>query len=177
MYPFGRVAKEIFIHRNAPRLGVGDVHVAQLRCWPWDIDMFGEMNNGRFLTLFDLGRIVLFRRMGILAELKRRGWYGTVAGSAIRYRRRVTMLQKLEMRSRVVGWDERFTYVDQSFWRNGDCVAQVILRTAITTGRGIVPTEEVARALGFPAESPPLPEWVTRWKEAETARPWPPLQD
>lgn len=177
MYPFARVAKEMFVFRNAPKLHVGETHVTHLRCWPWDIDMFGEMNNGRFLTLFDLGRIILFKRMGVLGEMKRRGWYGTVAGSAIRYRRRVTMLQKLEMRSRVIGWDDRFTYVDQSFWRSGDCVAQVVLRTALSTGRGIIPTEEVAEVLGFPVASPPLPAWVSAWSEAETARPWPPMQD
>lgn len=177
MYPFIRVAKESFVHRNAPKLGVGDVHVTHLRCLPWDIDMFGEMNNGRFLTLFDLGRFVLLRRMGVVAAMRRLGWYGTVAGSAIRYRRRVTPWQKLEMRSRMIGWDDRFTYFDQSFWREGDCVAQVMLRVAITTGRGIVPTEEIAGALGFAAVSPPLPGWVRAWADAEQQRPWPPQRD
>lgn len=174
LYPVLRLAHQIFVHRNAPGLKVGDVHVTHLRCLPIDLDVFGEMNNGRFLTLFDLGRIVLFRRMGVLPEMKRRGWYGTVAGSAIRYRRRVTVFQHLEMQSSVIGWDGKFTYLDQSLWRDGDCVAQVILRSAITTGRGIVAPRELAEALGFPQESPHLPDWVQEWSEAEAHRPWPP---
>lgn len=175
MYPLFRVAKHLWIYRNAPPLKVGDVHECTVRCWPIDIDIFGEMNNGRFLTLFDLGRIVMFRRMGFLPEMKRRGWYGTVAGTAVRYRRRVTAFQKLRLCTRIIGWDERFTYVEHAMWRGDDCVAQAVLRTAVTSGKGIIPPNEVAEALGFPSEGAALPAWVAGWSDAENARTWPPV--
>ena len=174
MYPAIRTAKEFWSTRKPAPIGIGEDHVTSLIVWPWDLDIFMELNNGRILTLFDVGRFGLFRRMGLLTALKSKGWYGTVAGSAIRYRKRITVFQKLELRTRVIGWDDRFTYFEQSFWRGDTCLVHAVLRTAITSGQGIVPTAEVAPALGMPAESPPLPRWIETWQDAEAARPWPP---
>lgn len=176
MYPFIRLIKELFLARRAAPLGLDGVHVAHIRAWPWDIDMFGDLNNGRILTLMDLGRMGAFVRLGILRTLKERGWYGTVAGSAIRYRRRITMFQRLELRTRVIGWDARFTYFDQQFWRGDECCVQAIIRTAIADGTGIVPTDQVAEAMGFGTKSPDLPDWVAAWDGAEQQRPWPPAR-
>jgi acyl-CoA thioesterase FadM len=176
VYPFVRLAKELFVHRRAQALRVGETHVTHLLCWPWDIDLWMELNNGRTLTIMDLGRVVLFRRMGMIAPLRARGWAGTIAGATVRYRRRVRMFDRIEMRSRIIGWDDRFTYAEQSLWRGGECCSHALLRMAITGGRGIVPTAEVARALGLPERSPPLPGWVAAWIAAEAERPWPPMQ-
>ncbi|MCX7646261.1 MAG: acyl-CoA thioesterase [Rhodobacteraceae bacterium] len=176
MYPFIRLAKELAVHRRAPPLKVGETHVTHLICWPWDIDLWLELNNGRTLTIMDLGRVVLFRRMGVIGAMRARGWAGTIAGASVRYRRRVRMFDRIEMRSRILGWDDRFTYAEQSLWRDGECCSHALLRMAITGGRGIVPSAELARALGLPEQGPPLPAWVAAWIAAEAERPWPPMQ-
>lgn len=174
MYPVIRLAKQILINRKAGPIALNDTHRAWLRAWPWDIDVFLDLNNGRLLTLMDLGRMGYFTRMGVISKLRENGWYGTVAGSVIRYRRRITVMQKLELRTRVLGWDARFTYFDQSFWRGDECCVHAVIRTAITSGAGIVPSDQVAVAFGFGTESPPLPDWVKAWDAAERQRPWPP---
>jgi acyl-CoA thioesterase FadM len=174
MYPLIRLAKEVFLNRRRDRLALGETHVAYMRVRPWDIDVFLDLNNGRILTLMDLGRFGFFVRMGILKVLKEHGWYGTVAGSVVRYRRRITVFQRLELRTRVLGWDDRFTYFEQAFWRGPDCCAHAVVRTAITTGKGIVPSVEVAKSMGYGEISPPLPDWVADWAAAETKRSWPP---
>lgn len=176
MYPLIRTALELWKNRSADPLPVGADHLTHVTVRPWDIDIFLDLNNGRVLTLFDLGRIGLFQRMGILKSLKARGWYGTVAGTAIRYQRRITVFQRLELRTRILGWDERFTYFEQAFWRGETCMAHAVVRTAITSGKGIVPTAEVAKALGLPDASPALPAWVRDWSRAEAERPWPPTR-
>jgi acyl-CoA thioesterase FadM len=177
MYPFVRLAKELGVHRHAPPLGVGETHVTQLICWPWDIDLWMELNNGRTLTIMDLGRVVLFRRLGVIGAMRARRWAGVIAGASVRYRRRVRMFDRLELRSRILGWDDRFTYAEQSLWRRGECCSHALLRMAITGGSGIVPSAELARELGLPEMGPPLPGWVTAWAEAEARRPWPPSRD
>lgn len=175
MYPVVRLGKEIVLNRRRGPLALDEAHVTHVRAWPWDIDVFLDLNNGRILTLMDLGRFGFFTRQGILQKLKAKGWYGTVAGSVIRYRRRITVMQKLELRTRILGWDDRFTYFDQVFWRNGEPCAHAVIRTAITTGRGLVPSAEVAEAFGYDPVSPELPDWVRAWDDAEQARPWPPV--
>lgn len=177
MYPFIRLALHMRQARRAPRLGVFDTHVSAHRCLPWDLDPWRELNNGRTLTIYDLGRTPLALRTGLVDVLRQEGWGMTVAGSVVRYRRRVRGWERVTMRSRLLGWDRRFVYLDQSMWRaDGDCASQALFRSAITGPEGIVPTERVAVALGTAAESPPLPDWVTAWIASEDARPWPPEQ-
>ena len=84
------------------------------------------------------------------------------------------MFHRFTMISRLVGWDERFVYMDQSMWRGTECCNQVLIRSAITSETGIVPPAQVLEALGHPGESPALPDWVQAWIAADAARPWPP---
>ncbi|MBE9637543.1 acyl-CoA thioesterase [Salipiger mangrovisoli] len=178
MYPFLRLAKELFLVRNAPPLAPGEVSVTRHVCWPWDLDMFAELNNGRVLTLYDLGRMPMARRSGLLALLKRERWGFAVAGAMVRYRKRVKLFDRIEMRSRVIGWDARFIYIEQSMWKSdGDCASHAIYRVAVTSAAGMILPERVMALLGADTASPPLPAWVRSWIEAEAQRPWPPMQE
>lgn len=174
MYPIVRLAKEMILQSRAPRLSLFETHVSHHMCWPWDIDMWMELNNGRTLTLYDLGRIGMFIRLGMVRGLKKNRWAGTVAGSSVRYRRRVRMFDRFEMRSRIIGWDARFVYSEQSMWRGGDCTSHVLLRMAITGKDGLVPTETVSQVMLDGAKSPDLPAWAQAWAAADGQRPWPP---
>lgn len=174
MYPVLRMAYQVAVARKAPPLGLFDTHVSHHRCWPWDIDFWMELNNGRALTLFDLGRIPLAMRTGLVKVLKAQRWGLTIAGSAVRYRRRVRMFDRIEMHSRLVGWDHRFVYIDQVMVVDGVATSQALLRSAVTDAKGIVPPDRVAAALGVDPVSPALPDWVQAWLTAEDARPWPP---
>ncbi len=159
-----------------PKLGLFDTHVSQITCWPWDLDPWVELNNGRTLTLFDLGRLPLSHRTGFEQVLREKGWGLTVAGSTTRYRRRVTVWSRLTMRSRCIGWDHRFLYMEQSMWRGEECTSHVLIRSAIVSKAGMVPPAEMARAMGASPESPALPDWVQAWIAADATRPWPPAR-
>ena len=174
MYPFFRMGKEIILHLNAAPLEMGQVHVSHHICWPWDLDFWFELNNGRTLMLYDLGRIPLATRMGVIGAIRKNKWGLTVAGVAVRYRRRIRMFQKFEMHSRALGWDRRFLYLDQSIWINGQCANQALYRTAVTGPDGIISPAKVALEMGAKGPSPALPEWVQNWIKAEDSRPWPP---
>ncbi len=174
MYPYFRLAAELWMARSAPALAVTDTHVSHHRCWPQDLDPWRELNNGRTLTLYDLGRIPLAVRTGLARVVKQQGWGLTVAGATTRYRRRVRLWDRVEMHSRCIGWDARFLYMDQSMWKGDECTSHMLLRTAITSAAGIVPPSRALAALGQPVESPAFPDWVTAWIAADTERPWPP---
>jgi acyl-CoA thioesterase FadM len=174
MYPFLRLARELWRTRNASPLGVTDTHVSHHRCWPQDLDPWIELNNGRTLTLYDLGRIPLGIRTGLSSVARAQGWGLTVAGASTRYRRRVRLWDLVEMRSRCIGWDGRFFYMEQSMWKGGDCTSQMLLRSAVTSTAGIVPPEQVIAAMGLSVQSPVLPDWAAAWIKADARRPWPP---
>jgi len=178
MYPFIRMAKELIVNRSKPKLGLYETHVSHHICWPWDIDLWMELNNGRTLTMYDLGRIPLAGRIGLIGALKTNRWALTIAGASVRYRRRIRPFEKFEIRSRGIGFDDRFIYVEQSIWkRNGECANHALLRTAATDANGIVSPYRVLEAMGIEAEAPEMPDWVKAWTEAEATRPWPPMCD
>ena len=174
MYPVFRTALVLRSEGRKPRLSPLDPHELSLRCWPVDIDMFLEMNNGRVLTLYDLGRFGLSARVGLMQVLKREGWGLVVAGASIRYRARIMGLQRFTLRTRLLGWDARFFYFDQSMWRGETCCNQALVRTGVTEKGRLLGSDRVAAAMGSDPASPDLPEWVRAWAEADSTRPWPP---
>jgi acyl-CoA thioesterase FadM len=179
MYPFARMFWQLYLHRKSPPLPLTGTHVSYHYCLPWDIDMWRELNNGRTLTLYDLGRIPLAGRVGLIGVLRRKRWGLTMAGASVRYRRRVRAFERVEMRSRLIGWDARFMYLEQSMWNaRGECASHILYRAAVTGRAGIVPTADLLAALGQDqAVTPPLPDWVRAWIAAEETRPWPPMQE
>ncbi|MEL6570204.1 MAG: acyl-CoA thioesterase [Pseudomonadota bacterium] len=174
MYPFIRLAKDMWRARSMEPLPPLGIHVSHHRCWPQDIDMFIEMNNGRILTVMDLGRTVLARRVGLLQALKDNGWGLTMAGCSVRYRRRIRPFTKFKLISRSVGWDDKFFYLDQTIWVGDSCAVQVLYRSAVTDKDGIVRPRRLFDHIGFEGDRPVLPEWVQAWIDADATRPWPP---
>ena len=176
MYPFFRLAKELTIHRNAAALPLTGTHISRHICWPWDLDPWIELNNGRTLTLYDLGRLPLGRRVGLDKVLRAQGWGLAVAGVSVRYRKRIKAFERIEMHSRCIGWDARFLYMVQSMWKHGECANQMLLRSACTSAQGIVAPARLLQALGSDDVSPALEPWVQAWIDADALRPWPPVR-
>ncbi|THD76654.1 acyl-CoA thioesterase [Thalassobius vesicularis] len=178
MYPVLRFTKEFIKFRNAPALPFDGTHVSHHMCLPWDIDLWMELNNGRTLTLYDLGRMILAKRAGLLGAMKRNRWGMTMAGACVRYRRRIRVFEVIEMRSRAVCWDNRFIYIEQSMWKSdGECANHIVYRTAVTDRNGIVAPETVIRDIMVTVPEVKTPEWIATWIAAEGQRPWPPMQD
>ncbi len=157
MYPFLRLAWQLWLRRNTPEMGLCDLHVSHHLCLPWDLDGFLELNNGRTLTLYDLGRFTAGKRMGLVpAACAANRWGLAVAGVSVRYRRRVTAFQRIEMHTRCVGWDDRFIYIVQAMWVGGTCTSQALLRTAVASKAGPCPQVPSRRNSRRPGR-PPCP--------------------
>ena len=102
MYRYLRTAKCLLIDSLRPKIFLTDIHISYLLCWPWDIDMWGELNNGRALSLFDLGRYGFYLRAGLLKGFLKYKIYALVARASVRYRHRIPTFGRLKMRTRLV---------------------------------------------------------------------------
>ncbi|MDN6380314.1 MAG: thioesterase family protein, partial [Brevibacterium aurantiacum] len=94
--------------RFRSRLSMWDTSHVRFRVNLSDLDVMRHMNNGRYLTLMDLGRMDLMLRSGFWKKVTDQGWYPVIAGQSITYRRSLTLWQKFELSSRVIGHDERW---------------------------------------------------------------------
>ena len=176
MYPYIRTAKCFLFDSFRPKISLTDTQISYLICWPWDIDMWGELNNGRALSLFDLGRYGLCLRAGLFSGYFRHKIHLPVAGLSIRYRHRILPFCKLEMRTRIIFHDKRFLYFEQVLLlKDRRCAVQSLVRIAVVEdGKLVCPKEAAEKALGIQLTPMVCPEWVKKWIQAEEQRPWPP---
>ncbi|HEX6059942.1 MAG TPA: thioesterase family protein [Gemmatimonadaceae bacterium] len=162
------LATLIGARRRSP-LGPLDESVMTLRVLPTDVDANLHMNNGRYLSIMDLGRFDLTVRNGLLRATLRRGWRPVVGSVVIRYRRSLDPLQRYELRTRAVCWDEKWIYLEQRFERGGEVAAIGLVKALFVGKSGSVPTRDVFATVGFMGDSPPMPESVELWRRSEAA--------
>ncbi|MDO4784965.1 MAG: acyl-CoA thioesterase [Propionibacteriaceae bacterium] len=154
-----------------PRLGPWDTAITPFRVTPADLDVLAHVNNGKYLSLMDLGRIDLMLRSGLWATARRLGWYPVVAGQTITYLKSLRLGQRFELHTRLLGFHGVWSYVHQEF-RVGDAVyAHAVVRARfLRRGGGTVPPDEVIAQAGRPPENAGVPRWVVEWSE-HTKRP------
>ena len=174
MYPYFRALYFMAKARKMPELGIYDMHVSTHRAWPWDTDLFGELNHGRILTLLELDRWAATVRIGVMKHVIKERLMFPVAGISVRYRKRIPTWTKYRVQTRFIGFDERFTYAEQSMWQGDTCMNQLLLRAAIKDKNGTMSPGEFLERTGYDTNRPPLPEWAQNWIDAEATRPWPP---
>jgi YbgC/YbaW family acyl-CoA thioester hydrolase len=138
-------------HRR-PTLTIWDTVRTPFRVWPNDLDFNGHMNNGRYLTLLDLGRIDMMTRSNTWKKAMDAGWYPVVAAQEITYKRSLKPFQKFEIATTMHGHDGRNVLVKQDFMVGDDvyATAMVKARWLHRTG-GSVTIEELTEVTGqFP---------------------------
>lgn len=156
--------------RRRGRLGIWDTSRTAFRVLPNDLDVLGHMTNGRYLTVMDLARLDLLVRSGVWARIRARGWYSVVAGQTITYRRSLTLGQRYVVESRVLGSDDRYSYVEQTFLVGDQVAARAVVRNRFLRAEGgTVPPKELDELTG-PAPSPErMPDWTAGWTASTRA--------
>lgn len=170
MYPLGRLARVLVAARWRSRLAPLEEGVVSFRVWPGDLDTNRHLNNGRYLTLMDLGRWDLMARNGILGHVMERRWVPVVGAAAMRYRRSLDPFQRFELRTRLLGWDERAFYLGQAFDRAGEACATGCVRAVLLGREGRVAPRQVVDLVAPGLASPELPRWVVLWRDALDAQ-------
>ena len=80
-----------------PRVDVFATTRVRIRIWPNDLDANLHVNNGRYLTLADLGRIHWFVRTGVYQSAKRHGTMPVVGDAIAKYRRELKAFQAVDI--------------------------------------------------------------------------------
>jgi acyl-CoA thioesterase FadM len=152
-----------------PRLALFGQSRLCFRVLPGDLDLNIHMNNARYLALMDIGRIDLILRTGMWRAMWANRWQAVLAGSLVRYRRSLKPFQKLELTSRLIGWDQKWFYIEHRIESGGLAACQTMVRGAFLGAGGIIAPSCLAAAVGHADNSPGLPNWVTAWNDADCA--------
>ncbi|WEK60990.1 MAG: acyl-CoA thioesterase [Candidatus Microbacterium colombiense] len=148
---------------------VGSIRLTTL---PTDIDILRHMNNGRYLSLFDLGRWDLLIRTGLFDAMNERGWYAVVSSETVTFRKSLELWQRFEVQSRFIGHDEKALFLEHRAVVNGEVYAKVIVRARmLRRSGGTVPHDELFATLGKPEGLPEIDTWIHDWAAASALPP------
>ena len=163
MYPYLRLARVLISKKFQPKLNFHsrDCDVIPMMVWPQDIDPFMELNNGRYVTLLDLGRYGYGSRVDINTFLKNNQWSLTITGTYNEYRYRLRLFQSFQLKTNIIGYDSNWFYFFQKIERKGKTHMASVVKYAFTSKKGIVKPEEVVKAMGESYDPTQLPKWVT----------------
>lgn len=139
----------------------GEASVLSFRVWPNDLDLSLHMNNGRYLTLMDLGRMDLMVRMGLWRAVRRHKWTPIASSIIIRYRRELTPFARFRLETRMVSWGEASVVIEQVFVlttgpHRGQVAARALFKGGIysRSERKFVNVYRLMAEIGQTAESP-----------------------
>ncbi|XP_019513309.1 PREDICTED: protein THEM6 [Hipposideros armiger] len=132
------------------------------RVLPSDLDLLLHMNNARYLREADVARVAHLTRCGILGALRELGAHSVLAASCVRYRRSLRLLEPFEVRTRLLGWDDRAFYLEARFnsLRDGFVCALLRFRQHVL---GTSPERVVQHLCKRRVEPPELPEDLLLW--------------
>jgi acyl-CoA thioesterase FadM len=155
---------ESFFRRRLHPLSESVLH---LRVLPNDLDLNFHMNNGRFLSIMDLGRLDLLIRTDLASALFKHRWQPLVGAVNIRYKQSLMPFQKYRLHTKVIGWDEKWFYIEQRFERKNRTIAVGLVKALFRgPSRNITP-EQTLRLIGVNIDPPKMPNQVLKWLSME----------
>jgi len=101
--------------RPLPKLGLLDTDRLKMRVWPSGIDFNFHLNNARYLSVMDYARMHLLARGRLLEHIVRSRWQPLVGAVWMTYRRSLPLFSAFTIASRLMCWDERWFYIEQTF--------------------------------------------------------------
>ena len=162
MYPVLRLAIVIAQSKFQKKVSLDSTHneCINLRVLPQDIDLFMELNNGRYVTLLDLGRFSYGAKVNMGKFLKKNNWSLTIVGTYNEYRHRLRLFQRFILETKIIGYDENWFYFFQKIQRNGKTHMASIVKFSYTSSAGLVIPKDVIKAMDLNYNPYQLPDWV-----------------
>lgn len=144
------------------------------RVWPHDLDVSLHMNNGRYLTIMDLGRLDMMLASGLWRAVLRHKWTPIASAAKIRYRRELRPFQRFSLETRLVAWAGDNVVMEQLFViESGPRVGQVAARALFKGGlydrreKKFVAIERLMSETGIYVEPPTLSPEVEAFLKAD----------
>lgn len=148
-----------------PRIAALETDLIPMRVWPNDIDFNLHLNNGRYLSVMDYGRLHLLARSGVLNPVLKAKWTPVVGAVWMTYRRSLPLFARFELATRLVCWDDRWFYMEQTFTGKSGLVALGWVKGALLDGGVTVSPQRVMELVEPGIVSPELPETIQIWNE------------
>jgi acyl-CoA thioesterase FadM len=132
-------------------------------CLPHDCDFHMHITNSRYASFCDLARIAAMMDQGALGKLLKQGCTPVLTAQQLVNHKEILPFQKFKIKSRILGWDDRFWIFRHDFHQNGVLKATVLAKGVFVHKKKIVPFARILEIAGYQIPSPQLPDYASRW--------------
>ena len=143
--------------------------VLYLRVLPNDLDFNFHMNNGRYLSIMDLGRIELIKQRGLISHMIKQRWLPIVGQAQIIFFRPLNPFQSYELHTRLMCWDTKWAYFEQVFISRNKTIAIGHIKGMLRSAKGTISPNEVIDLLGYDNQSPEFTDDISQLTEMRTS--------
>jgi acyl-CoA thioesterase FadM len=166
---FFRLIFTFMMSRLRSRVLILDECLTPFRVLPTDLDIFHHMNNGIYFSLQDLARTDLMIRSDFWREMNKKGWYPVVASEFIRFKRSLSLGETFHISTKVVGWDDRYFFLEHKFLKDSHVCAQGFVKTRFLSKKGekIKPIDLLILSKIKESEIQ-LPPFIKEWEHIES---------
>lgn len=144
--------------RRDGAIGFLDEFRLHFRCLPTDLDVNWHLTNSRYFSFMDIVRVAMMIRNGAWARFRAHKLMPVLGSSSIRYRRSVRPFQAFDVTCRVLGWDDKWIFLEHRLEVGGDLAAIAIMKAAFISPSGRVATAQLLDLVGFVGPTPTLPD-------------------
>jgi len=132
------------------------------RYWanPFDSDWCNVINAGRYFTYTDAARWEIAGRTGFLKFLLKNKWVMIAGGQKIIYRRPVKIFRRFHLKSKIVGWDDKWIYTSFEFKQHNKTCSVLFTKLGIRSKEGLFSPINALSKLGQDQINPP--DWVLK---------------
>jgi len=118
------------------------------RIYPNDLDLNLHVNNGRYLTLCDLGRVDMFVRSRLAHVMLRNKWIPVVTDVTMSFIKPLRLFDRIRIVSVVSHWDDKYFYSSHKIYRADTLVSEGTSKALIVSrGSGRLAPAEVVEAV------------------------------
>ena len=86
-----------------------------------------------------------------------------LAAAEITYLRSLNPFERFDLVTRLMTWDDKYVYMEQTFERDGELCAHAYVKGLFLSGEGRVPNAEVVGIMGYAGAAPVMSEALRRW--------------
>lgn len=140
------------------------------RVLPLDCDVNLHLNNARYLSFMDLGRVQLMGKAKLLKLIYQQRWAPVIAAAEISFIKALAPLQRFKLISRVVGWDESYIYMEQRFETDKGLAAVALVKGTFIINGKKCDMQSLMNKVEPGIVSPELPAAIEHWKYLTEAK-------
>jgi acyl-CoA thioesterase FadM len=156
----------LLTHKLRSRASILDSTSLSMRVLPNDLDFNGHVNNGRYFTLADIGRMDFVLRTGTARVALKHKALPIVGDAMAKFRKDLKVFERYEMQTRVLGWDEKWVFMEHRFVRGGRVAGTVVMRGLFRAASGVLTPAFLLGEMGVASASPQLPGWLQEWNRS-----------